>query len=247
MMCWVHGHGRAPNTQAQLFRPEREEDEERPLERLDEPELPLERAPEELEDDPLERLTPESRDGGLEERPTPLELVEPLVRGRTPEEEDRVLELRPTADPVRLVVRLGTARLPVDPLVRVVAREPVDDEGRVPTVERVVRVAERVSPIRDVLLGVERVVVAARVLPTVVRVVRSPDNIPREGRTPVASPLAAAVAPRPPVETTLRVFMSPRPVSEPRESVAMPVSRPPRVSRERLVSALRAIVAPRGL
>lgn len=237
----------APAPHTQLFRPEREEEEDRPLERLDELELPLERAPEELEDDPLERLTPEERGGGLDERPTPLEDEEPLVRARTPDEDERVLELRPTADPVRLVVREGTARLPVEPLVRVVARDPVEEDGRVPTVERVVRVVDRVdSPTRDVPT-VERVVVAARVLPTVVRVVRSPESMPREGRTPVADPFAAAVLPRPPVETTLRVFMSPRPVSEPRESPAIPESRPPRVSRERLVRALRAIVAPRGL
>ena len=229
----------APGPQDQLFRPEREE-EERPLERLDDPELPLERVPEEPEL-LLERPTLEER-GGLVERPVEL----PLVRGRTPDEEERVLELRPTAEPVRLVVRDGTARLPDELPVRDVARDPAEEDGRVPTVERVVRVVDRVElPIRDVPTVV-RVVVAARVLPTVVRVVRSPESMPREGRDPVAAPLAAEELPRLPEDTTLRVFMSPRPVSEPRLSPAMPVSRPPRVSRVRLVRALRAMVSPRG-
>ena len=256
------GAGRAaPGPQNQLFRPEREE--ERPLERLDEP-LELERAPEEREDDPLERLTPDERDeepvdrrtpedldplDEPEERPTPDEL-EPPVRERTAGVRERVVLLRPTPDPVRLVVLEGTARLPVVPVLeRVVAREPERlFPARFTTAERLVREVPRVAVAVSVPLllrpTVDRVVPEERVLPTVERMDRSPAMSPREGRVPVAEPLAAVVLVRP-VATMVRVSKSPRPVRDPRPPV-IPVSRPPRVPRVRLVSALRAIVAPLG-
>lgn len=84
---------RVPGPENQLFRPEREE--ERPLERLDEPDEPLDRAPDEP-DEPLERLTPDERGGGLELRPT-LDPVERRVgvEDRVPDVGVRELVLRP--------------------------------------------------------------------------------------------------------------------------------------------------------
>lgn len=108
----------------QLLRPER--DEERPLERLEEEDEPELRAPDEREELPDERLTPDERDELPVERLTPEDRDELPVERLTPDERERVLEVLPTAEPVRLVVRDGTALLPLPlvRLVRVVAREP---------------------------------------------------------------------------------------------------------------------------
>jgi len=229
------------------LRPEREED--RPLERLEEDEdpellapderdeLPLERlTPDERDELPLERLTPDERDELPLERLTPDERdVLPLER-LTPDERERVLLLFPTLVPERPVEREGTARLPVVRLGRVVARLFVDPVDRLdPTLERVVRVVARVVDC-----------VAVRVLPIVVRADPSPVNAPRDGRVPLARPFDA-VAPARPLLTTVRVpdigDVFPNVLRVP----AIPSrSRPLRVPRVRLVSALRAIVAPRG-
>jgi len=228
----------------QLLRPEREED--RPLERLEEDEDPELLAPDERDELPLERLTPDERDELPLERLTPDERDELPLERLTPDERERVLLLFPTLVPERPVEREGTARLPVVRLVRVVARLFVDPVDRLdPTLERVVRVVVRLPTL------VERVVrvvdcVAVRVLPIVVRADPSPVNAPRDGRVPLARPFDA-VAPARPLLTTVRVpdigDVFPNVLRVP----AIPSrSRPLRVPRVRLVSALRAIVAPRG-
>ena len=130
-------HIRSRHQQDHLFlRPER--DEERPLERLeDDPELertpeerdelPLDRrtVPDERDELPVERLTlPDERDELPEDRRTDEPLFEDPVERPIPEVRERVLALRPTAEPVRLLVREGTARVPEVrvPEVRVVER-----------------------------------------------------------------------------------------------------------------------------
>jgi len=256
------------------LRPEREED--RPLERLEEDEdpellapderdelplerltpderdeLPLERlTPDERDELPLERLTPDERDELPLERLTPDERDELPLERLTPDERERVLLLFPTLVPERPVEREGTARLPVVRLGRVVARLFVDPVDRLdPTLERVVRVVVRLPTLVErVVRVVARVVdcVAVRVLPIVVRADPSPVNAPRDGRVPLARPFDA-VAPARPLLTTVRVpdigDVFPNVLRVP----AIPSrSRPLRVPRVRLVSALRAIVAPRG-
>lgn len=245
----------------QLLRPLRDE---LPLERLEEEDEPELRAPDDREELPLELLTPDDRDELPVERLTPEERdelpVERLapderdelpVERLTPDERERVLDVRPTEDPVRLVVRDGTARLPLPlvRLVRVVARVPEELRVvRVPTEERVVRVAERSHPdVRDVDPDVPTLLrVVFRVLPTVVRADRSPVNVPREGRVPVARPLEAVVPERP-LLTTVRVPSDEALLPSVLRPPAIPYSsRPPRLPRVRLVKALRAMVSPRG-
>jgi hypothetical protein len=219
----------------QLLRPLRDE---LPLERLEEVDEPELRAPDDREELPLERLTPEERDELPEER-------------LTPEVRERVSDVLPTDEPVRDVLRDGTARLPLPlvRLVRVVARLPEALRVvREPTDDRVVRVAERSHPdVRDVAPDVPTLLrVVFRVLPTVVRADRSPVNVPREGRVPVARPLEAVVPERP-LLTTVRVPSDEALLPSVLRPPAIPYSsRPPRLPRVRLVKALRAMVSPRG-
>ena len=201
-------------------------------------ELPLERlTPEERDELPVERLVPDERDDDpVDERPTPEEREVLPVERPTLEDRVRVLVDRPVEAPVR-VVRVGTARLPVVELVRVVARLPEEaPDEREPMAERVVRVVVRVLP------TLVRVVL---VLPTVVLAERSPVSVPRDGRVPVASPLEA-VEPDRPVLTTVLSLMALRLPSELRFPAMPSRSRPPLVPRVRLVNAERAIVSPRG-
>ncbi|NBW93855.1 MAG: hypothetical protein EBR20_05760 [Bacteroidetes bacterium] len=232
----------------QLLRPLRDE---LPLERLEEEDEPELRAPDEREELPLERLTPDEREELPVERLTPEERVELPVGRLTPEDRDGVLEVRPTDEPVRDVPRDGTALLPLPlvRLVRVVARLPdALRVVRVPTDERVVRVAERSHPdVRDVDPEVPTLLrVVFRVLPTVVRADRSPVNVPRDGRVPEARPLEAVVPERP-LLTTVRVPSDEALLPSVLRPPAIPYSsRPPRLPRVRLVKALRAMVSPRG-
>lgn len=88
--------------------------------------------------------------------------------------------------------------------------------------------------------------VVVRVVPTELRDERSPESVPRDGRVPVANPFEAVVLPARPELTTVLAPRSAERVSEPRTPTPPFKSRPPRVPRVRLVSALRAIVSPRG-
>lgn len=110
------------------------------------------------------------------------------------------------------------------------------------------RVVDRVEATpRDVVrvpVADDRVVV--RVVPNALREERSPVRAPRVGLVPVANPLdVVAEAARPDVATVRVPRSSPR-VLDPRTPTPPFRSRPPRVPRVRLVSALRAMVSPRG-
>lgn len=185
--------------------------------------LPVERAPDERLLLPVERA-PDER------LLLPVDRVDVLLCGMLldlPTLEDRV--------PTLVVERVGTARLPVlEPALLAV-----------PLLVRVVRVTERVVAAERVEGSVVRVVLV-RDVPAATRLVRVPESF-RTLRVRLSSVVLEAPD-TPPVFTIERVPMVP-PVelATPRVPRSVFVLRPPRVSLSRLVSALRAIVDPRGV
>ena len=216
------------------MRPEREEEpfELDPDERLL---LPVERAPDERLLLPVERAPDERLLLPVERAPDErLELPVDLVV----DERCGVLVRLPTLDdlvPTLVVERVGTARLPVlEPALLAV-----------PLLVRVVRVTERVVPEDRVAGRVVRVVLV-REVPVATRLVRVPESL-RTLRVRRSSVVFDAPE-TPPVFTIERVpIVPPLEFTVPRVPNKVFVLRPPRVSLSRLVSALRAIVEPRGV
>jgi len=182
----------------------------------------------------------------LDERPTvPLDRDDPRLFVReTPDERLLLPLLRETPDdrvervdvdrPV--FVREEVERPTLDRVVRVELVRPTSERVVRPEVRDTSRPEDGRDPMAD-----DRVLRPLFTMVRPSRVDRSPFSVERVVRVPVA-PLDVTVPLRPVLTTVREPRSPPRVLRVP----AMPESRPPRVPRVRLVSALRAMVEPRG-